>query len=220
MPDERQYAPATERNRDVILAVLQSVLPPKGTVLEVSSGTGQHAVYFAPRLQPRTWLPSDPSAEALRSIVAWQRHQPAENLRPPIYLDARDSVWPVEKDAASSGPDSDSAARTNPVGPITAIVNINMLHISPWEAGLGLLAGAGRILAEAGGVLYLYGPFQIQGQMMPSNAAFDQMLRSQNPAWGVRELDDVVAAAQAQGLKLVKQVPMPANNLSLVFKVG
>lgn len=215
MTDERQYAPATDRNRDAILAVLQRVLPPAGTVLEVSSGTGQHAVYFAPRLQPREWLPSDCDPEALKSIAAWRESQPAENLHLPIYLNAQDAVWPVEADSSSQGKADADIAR-----PITAIVNINMLHISPWEAGLGLLAGAGRILGRTGGVLYLYGPYRVQGEMVPSNVTFDEMLRSRNPAWGVRELDDVVAAAADQGLKCMDQVAMPANNLSLVFKAA
>ncbi|MGF1512238.1 MAG: DUF938 domain-containing protein [Elainellaceae cyanobacterium] len=213
MTDERQYAPATERNRDPILAVLQRVLPAEGTVLEVSSGTGQHAVYFAPHLQSRAWLPSDRDPQALSSIAAWQQHQPADNLLAPIYLDAQETVWSVE-----TALDQGSEARLD--SPITAVVNINMLHISPWTAGLGLLAGAGRILSGTGGVLYLYGPFRVQGQLVPSNADFDQMLRSRNAEWGIRELDEVVAAAQAQGLKLVDQVAMPANNLSLVFKAS
>ncbi|MGB3614338.1 MAG: DUF938 domain-containing protein [Elainellaceae cyanobacterium] len=202
---DRQYAPATERNRDPILAVLKRVLPPSGTVLEISSGTGQHAAYFAPRLSPRHWLPSDYSTEALSSIEAWRHHQPADTLYPPIRLDAQAPTWPVE---GSGAPQS---------SPITAIVNINMLHISPWTAGLGLLAGAGRILPLEG-VLYLYGPFRVDDTLVPSNAAFDLTLRQRNPTWGVRDLEAVVAAAEAQGFVFTERVSMPANNLSLVFR--
>ncbi len=144
---ERQYAPATERNRDPILTVLQRVLPPTGTVLEVSSGTGQHAAYFAPRLQPRRWLPSDYDQQALSSIAAWRQHQPAETLCPPLQLDAQAPVWPVES-ALAADLDPTIASEIS-AHPITAIVNINMLRISPWEAGLGLFAGAGRLFRQA-----------------------------------------------------------------------
>lgn len=199
--DDRQYAPATERNRDAILQVLLQVLPPAGTILEVSSGTGEHAVFFAPRLRPRRWLPSDPNPIARASIAAWRKYQPADNLDAPIALDASDPVWQIE------------AAE-----PIAAIVNINMIHIAPWAACLGLLAGAKRIL-PSGGILYLYGPFKQEGKhISPSNAEFDQGLRSQDLDWGVRDLEAVVAAAQAQHLSLVKTCAMPANNLSVVFQ--
>lgn len=206
-PGDRQYAPATERNRDPILTILKRVLPPTGTILEVSSGTGQHAVYFAPRLAPRHWLPSDYSDDAISSIEAWRCDQPTDTLHPPIHLDAQAAVWPVET------PDSPR------LPPISAIVNINMLHISPWPVGLGLFAGAGRIL-PAGGILYLYGPFRVDGALVPSNTAFDLTLRQRNPAWGIRELSDVVEAADHQNLALIDQVSMPANNLSLVFRKG
>jgi Protein of unknown function (DUF938) len=201
-PDLRQYAPATERNREAILEVLLEVLPPKGTVLEISSGTGEHAVFFAPRLQPRHWLPSDPNPLALASINAWRSHTKCENLYPPIALDARQSVWAFGK-----------------VEPISAIANINMIHIAPWEACLGLMAGAGQILPP-GGILYLYGPFTRGGKhTAPSNAAFDESLREQDPDWGVRDLDEVVAVAKSQQLNLVKTVAMPANNLSVIFQL-
>jgi len=211
--DRRQYAPATERNREAILAVLSQFLPATGTVLEIASGTGEHAVFFAPRLAPRQWLPSDPNPIARDSIAAWQTAYPAPNLHPPIALDAQQPVWGVETQteiAAMSGIDLD-------VEPIRAIVNINMIHISPWAACLGLMSGARRIL-PVGGVLYLYGPFQQGGQhTAPSNAAFDESLRAQNPAWGVRHLEAVVAAAKAEGLALVEAIAMPANNLSVIF---
>ncbi|KAM3110721.1 DUF938 domain-containing protein [Phormidesmis sp. 146-33] len=202
--DDRQYAPATERNREAILDVLLQVLPPTGTVLEISSGTGEHAVFFAPRLAPRHWQPSDPNPIARNSIAAWQTRHPADNLYPPIALDVRDPIWIVEQRQE----------------PITAIVNINMIHIAPWSACLGLLDGAKRTLPP-GGVLYLYGPFKQNGRhTAPSNAAFDQSLRSQNPEWGVRDLEEVVSVAQSQQLHLVNVVPMPANNLSVIFQTS
>lgn len=201
--DRKQYAPATQRNREPILAVLQRVLPPTGTVLEIASGTGEHAIFFAPCLSPRRWLPSDADPLHRESIAAWREEYPVDNLYAPIALDARDRVWPVESD---------------PQFNISAIANINMIHISPWSSCLGLLAGAERIL-PAGGILYLYGPYKQGGEhTAPSNASFDAMLRSQNPEWGVRDLDDVVAAAKERNLTLLETVSMPANNLSVVFQ--
>ncbi|AFZ32127.1 protein of unknown function DUF938 [Gloeocapsa sp. PCC 7428] len=201
--DARQYAPATLRNREPILEVLLEVLPPTGTVLEVSSGTGEHAVFFAPRIYPRRWLPSDPNPVARASIMAWRESAPeVENLYPTIALDACDPIWTVEQQSLD----------------IVAIVNINMIHIAPWAACLGLLAGAKRILPPSG-ILYLYGPFKQRGQhTAASNAAFDASLRAQNPAWGVRNLEDVVEVAKTEGLALVETVAMPANNLSVIFK--
>lgn len=204
--DARQHSPATLRNREPILAALQAVLPPTGTVLEISSGTGEHAIFFAPRLQPRQWLPSDPNPIARASIAAWQEEVPSANLHPPICLDVRDSVWAVEQ------PEMDLSE------PIQAIANINMIHISPWAACLGLMAGAERILPQ-GGVLYLYGPFKQSGEhTASSNAQFDHSLQLQNPEWGVRDLEEVIAVAQAQDLTLLKTIAMPANNLSVVFQ--
>jgi SAM-dependent methyltransferase len=204
--DARQYAPATERNRQPILELLLQVLPPSGTVLEVASGTGQHAVFFAPRLHPRQWLPSDPNPLLRASISAWAAHSPSDNLYPPIYLDASAPVWTVEDGLLPN------------IEPITAIVNINMIHIASWSACLGLMAAAGRILPPKG-ILYLYGPFKLHGKhTAPSNATFDQSLQAQDPEWGVRDLDDVVAAAQRQQLTLLNTYQMPANNLSVVFQ--
>lgn len=204
--DPRQFAPATQRNREPILAVLQRVLPPTGTVLEIASGTGEHAVFFAPRLAPRFWQPSEPNPLLRDSIAAWQAHSPAENLGAPLELDVRQPTWIVETGAVEL-PE-----------PIWAIASINLIHISPWDCCLGLLAGAGRIL-PAEGVLYLYGPYKQGGQhTAPSNAQFDAMLRSDNPQWGVRDLEAVIAAAEAEGLQFQEQVAMPANNLSVVFR--
>jgi hypothetical protein len=202
--DNRQFAPATQRNRDPILAVLRDVLPPTGTVLEISSGTGEHAIFFAPRLTPRRWLPSDPNPIARASIAAWRKHEPAENLEAPIPLDAQDPTWSVESQQLSE--------------PICAIVNINMIHIAPWSACLGLMQGANRIL-PSGGILYLYGPYKQDGKhTAPSNEMFDESLRLQDPEWGVRDLGAVIEVAQSHQFSLLKTVEMPANNLSVVFQ--
>ena len=203
--DARKYAPATQRNREPILKVLSEVLPTTGTILEVASGTGEHAVYFAPRLSPRRWLPTEQNPSLLASIQAWAEQFPADNLEPVLPLDASMSTWTVEQGKL---PDS----------PIVAIVNINMIHISPWSTCLGLMAGAGRILPP-GGILYLYGPFKQNGEhTAPSNAAFDESLRAQNPDWGVRNLQDVIAAANNEHLNLKATYQMPTNNLSVVFE--
>ncbi|MCL2924897.1 MAG: class I SAM-dependent methyltransferase [Trichodesmium sp. MAG_R04] len=199
--DARQYAPATERNQEFILEVLQRVLPPTGNILEIASGTGQHAIFFSSRLQPRQWFPSDPNPMLRESIAAWQKHSPSDNLHPPLNIDAQESVWAVEKEGVE----------------ISAIVNINMIHISPWSTCLGLIEGAGRLLPQ-GGVLYLYGPYKLGGEhTAPSNLAFDESLSFQNPEWGVRNLEDVVGVAEKKGLKFLEKVQMPANNLSVVF---
>jgi Protein of unknown function (DUF938) len=212
VPDLRRYAPAAERNRAPILKILQQVLPPTGTLLEISSGTGEHAAFMAPQLAPRYWLPSDPNPDARASIAAWQRFAPCDNMHPPIDLDASNSQWLVE---SKELPNCDLQQH-----PITAIVNINMIHIAPKSAYLGLFAGAQRIL-PIGGILYLYGPFKQGGvHTAPSNAAFDESLRSQNPAWGVRDLEEITTVAQSHNLELQKVYPMPANNLSVVFKVA
>ena len=208
--DFRRYAPATERNRVPICSVLESALPSGGTVLEIASGTGQHTVFFAPRLSPRHWLPSDPSPEARASIRSWSATIPVETLHAPLDLDMTQPKWfqTVRKWQVADG----SAAP-----PITAIANINMIHISPWAACEGLMTGAEHVLS-ADGVLYLYGPFKQNGQhTAPSNEAFDQSLRSQNPAWGVRDLETVVALAAQHQFQLSQTVAMPANNLSVVF---
>jgi hypothetical protein len=214
MPDARRFAPATQRNRDPILQVLQRVLPPEGTVLEISSGTGEHAVYFAPHLAPRQWLPSEPNPTLRRSITAWQATSPADNLHPPIDLDTHASTWSVE---LVEQPEALASVDLQQY-PITAIVNINMIHIAPWSACVGLMAGAGRIL-PSGGILYLYGPFKVNRQhTAPSNHAFDTSLKSQNSEWGVRDLEAVATLAESYGLVLSATVEMPANNLSVIFQ--
>jgi Protein of unknown function (DUF938) len=206
--DARQYAPATERNREPILEVLLQVLPENGTILEIASGTGEHAVFFASRLRDCLWLPTDVFPQSRASIIAWTEHNLCDNVYTPQYLDVREPVWAVENGAFDWLPRK----------PIIAIVNINMIHISPWSACVGLMAGAGRIL-KAGGIVYLYGPFKQGGEhTAASNAAFDEYLRAENQQWGVRNLDDVVAVANAENLTLKQIYQMPANNLSVVFQ--
>ena len=207
LADGRRHAPATQRNREPILAVLTRVLPTTAAVLEIASGTGEHAVFFAPGLAPRPWIPSDPDPQARQSITAWCRAQPAPNLAPPLALDVAQPHWWQQV------PPPDTA-------PLGAIVAINLIHIAPWSACIGLIQGAAQLLPP-GGILYLYGPYrQNGGHTAPSNVAFDQHLQAQNPSWGVRDQEAVVAIAQDRGLELVETVVMPANNLSLVFKVS
>ena len=204
--DARQYAYATQRNREPILEILLQVLPPTGSILEIASGTGEHAVFLAPHLAPRKWLTSEPNTQLRASINAWCEFHPAENIYPPFNIDTRETVWAVETELP---PD---------LQPIVAMVNINMIHISPWSACLGLIAGAARIL-PIHGVLYLYGPFKRDGKhTAPSNEAFEQTLKMQNPEWGVRDLEEVIAVANAKNLKLQAIYQMPANNISVVFQ--
>ncbi|EUC13272.1 UNVERIFIED_ORG: uncharacterized protein DUF938 [Burkholderia sp. CF145] len=194
----RQHAPSAERNREPILAVLERVLPATGTVLEIASGTGQHAIHFAAALPHLVWQPSDLDDEARASIAAWTAHSGLANVRPPIALDVRDASWGIEAAAA--------------------IVCINMIHISPWASAQALIGGAGRLLG-AGGVLFLYGPYRRGGaHTAPTNAAFDEQLQRRNPAWGVRDMEAVVALADAAGFDADEPVEMPANNFSLVFR--
>jgi len=196
--DRRLYAPATQRNRDVILDVLRAHLPARGLVLELASGSGEHAVHFAAGLPDLTFQPSDPDGGARGSIDAWMAGAGLANIRPALALDAAASSWPI---AAAD-----------------AVLCINMIHISPWGATRGLIAGAARVLAP-GGVLYLYGPYKRDGaHTAPSNESFDRSLRGQNPEWGVRDLEAVVAEAAASGFAAPTIVAMPANNLSLVFR--
>ncbi|CAG9208718.1 DUF938 domain-containing protein [Paraburkholderia caribensis] len=200
MPDLnlRQHAPSAERNREPILAVLERVLPATGTVLEIASGTGQHAIHFAAALPDLVWQPSDLDGEARASIAAWTAHSGLTNVRPPLAIDVRDASWGIEAAAA--------------------IVCINMIHISPWASAQGLIGGAGRLLGP-GGVLFLYGPYRRGGaHTAPTNAAFDDQLQSRNPAWGVRNMEDVVALAEAAGFDADEPIAMPANNFSLVFR--
>jgi hypothetical protein len=209
--DFRQFAPATHHNREPILAVLQQVLPQQGIVLEIASGTGEHAVFLTPQLFPRYWLPSDAVPEALDSIQAWQHHQPSERLLPAIALDMSHPNWLNTAKSAIAPLHSEGLS-------LCAIVNINMIHISPWSAILGLMAGAEALLPTEG-ILYLYGPYLQNGvPTAPSNEAFDRSLRSRNPEWGIRQLEDVVVVAAKHGLHLRDTIAMPANNLSVIFE--
>lgn len=196
--DDKLVAPAVARNRDPILAVLRRVLPPTGLVLEIASGSGEHAVHVAAAMPALRWQPSDPAPAALASIAAHARAAGLANLLPPVSLDAAAPLWPV----ASAD----------------AIVAINMVHIAPWAATQGLMAGAGRVLPE-GGPLVLYGPFTRDGRhTAPSNADFDADLRARDPAWGVRDMATIAEVASGCGLRLSERVEMPANNLILVFR--
>jgi len=196
--DDRRHAPATQRNRDPIAAVLQTILPESGLVLEVASGTGEHITHFAQVFPGLTWQPSDPSADARKSISAWIAAEGLDNVREPLDLNAASENWPIER--------------------ASAILCINMIHISPWDATEGLMRGAGRIL-EAGSPLYLYGPYRRSDRPLePSNEAFDRDLRSRDPRWGLREVERVAECAAQQGLRLADSLDMPANNLSLIFR--
>lgn len=197
-PAARLHAPAAERNRGPILEVLRRVLPPRGSVLEIASGAGQHVAFFAASLPGLRWQPSERDPSTFPSIRAWVEHEGATNVEPPIVLDVCMDPWPVST--------------------FDAIFSANLLHIAPWEACLGLVRGAGRHLVP-GGLLLLYGPFKIGGRhTAPSNEAFDRDLRSRDPAWGVRDVDQVSAAAAPHGLVLEEPVPMPANNQTLVYR--
>jgi SAM-dependent methyltransferase len=197
-PEEALTSPSVARNREPILAVLRRVLPEQGHVLEIASGTGEHAVFFAAALPKLIWQPTDQDPIALRSIAAHRAAAGLANLAPPLHLDASASDWPVSH--------------------ADAIVAINMVHISPWSATEGLMRGSERILPP-GGVLYLYGAYKENGvHTAPSNAVFDESLRTRHPDWGVRDVVDVARLAEAHALTLVQQIAMPAHNLSLVFR--
>ena len=194
----RRHAPAAARNRQPILDVLRPRLPADGLVLEVASGSGEHVMHFAANLPALVFQPSDPDDSARASIDDWARTSSLANVRPALALDAQSPAWPLEE--------------------ADAVLCSNMIHIAPWPAATGLIAGAARILS-AKGLLYLYGPYRRAGRhTAPSNDAFDRDLRRRNPAWGIRDLEAVAAVAQASGFAAPEIVEMPANNLSLVFR--
>ena len=198
----KQYAPATQRNREHILEVLLRVLPSSGDILEVASGTGEHSLFFAPAFSPRLWIPSDPNPIARDSIEAWREESLIDNIQPPLNINVENSSWEIENKELN----------------ITTIVNINMIHISPWKACLGLMEGANRILPSEG-ILYLYGPYKQGGKhTAPSNESFNQYLRGENPEWGVKNLEDVIKVAEDKGLIFQEKVDMPANNLSVILQ--
>jgi hypothetical protein len=196
--DDRQHAPATLRNRGLLLDILREVLLKTGIILEIASGSGEHVVHFARSLPHLVFQPSDPEPDALLSIAGWARAAGVKNVCAPIALDASNPVWPI---ASADG-----------------IICINMTHISPWEATLGLIKGAAAILPP-GSPLYLYGPYKREGfETAPSNQAFDQSLRDRDPNWGLRNLEAVAAMAQSVGFSAPVITEMPANNLSVVFR--
>ena len=198
VPHGGLHAAATDRNREPILEVLRRVLPATGVVLEIASGTGQHAAFFACALPELRWQPSDASAPHLDSIRAWSAASGADNIAPPLLLDVERQPWPIAH--------------------ADAVLNINMIHIAPWSATAALFECAARIL-DLRGVLFLYGPFMRDGQhTAESNQRFDERLRGEDPRWGVRDVADVERVANAAGFLLDEVVPMPANNLSLVFR--
>ena len=193
----KQRAPSTARNREPIRDVLAGVLPASGLVLEIASGTGEHAVFLAAAFPRVRWQPTDADPVAQASIAAWCAEAGLPNLLPPLALDVT-GPWPVAN--------------------ADVVVCINMVHISPWTATLALLTGAARVL-PSGAPLVLYGPYHVDGTpTAPSNAAFDESLRARNPEWGVRHLEDVERAANAAGFALAETIPMPANNFTLVFR--
>lgn len=197
--DPRLYVPAAARNRLPIYKVLRSHLPDRGLILEIASGSGEHVIFFAERSAPDLiFQPSDLNLDARGSIDAWARQLQLPNVRPAIAVDAASAVWPIDN--------------------ADAVLCINMIHIAPWEATLGLMAGAARILPPEG-MLYLYGPYCRDGRhTAPSNAAFDRDLRNRNPAWGVRNLETVASVAEAHGFAPPIVEDMPANNLSVIFR--
>jgi hypothetical protein len=194
--EERKFAPATGRNRDAIATALSRVLPEKGLVLELASGSGEHAVHFASLFPQLQWQPSDADPQALASIEAWRRHAGLANVLSPLAVDAASLPWPIET--------------------ADAVLCINMVHISPWSSTEGLMEGARRLLSH--GPLCLYGPFKQAGvETAPSNLAFDASLRMRNPEWGLRALEDVIALARRHGFGRETIMPMPANNLFVAF---
>jgi Protein of unknown function (DUF938) len=198
MSADRRYAPATLRNRGFILDVLRDVLPTAGVILEVASGSGEHVIHFAKNLPALVFQPSDADPDALLSIAAWVKAAGVTNVGAPISLDASRSVWPI---ASADG-----------------VICINMVHISPWEATLGLIKGAAAVLPPAS-PLYLYGPYIHEGfATAPCNQAFDRSLRDRNQTWGLRDLESVSAMARSVGFSAPIITEMPANNLSVVFR--
>jgi SAM-dependent methyltransferase len=197
-PDPRQYRAHVVRNRKPILDVLRRVLPAHGLILEIASGSGEHAAYFAKAMPALVWQPSDQDVQALASIASHRAAAGVANLLAPLRLDVTSDLWPIER--------------------AHAIVCCNMIHITPWPVSEGLMAGAQRLLPP-GGILFLYGPYKIGGRhTAPSNEEFDLSLRAQNPEWGIRDLADVTALAGRHGLVLAETVQMPANNQSVIFR--
>jgi len=198
MNGHRLFSPATARNRGPILSVMQRVFPAQGRVLEIASGSGEHATFMARAMPGLEWQPSDPGAEARASIADWIAHDGLANVQAPLDIDVRRADWGVR-------------------APFDAIVAINMIHYAPWDATSALFAGAARLL-RAGGIVFLYGPYKRDGRhTAPSNEAFEAWLEARDPSFGVRDLGEVEAEARRHGFSLREIVEMPANNLSVVF---
>ena len=198
--DERRVAPAAARNREPIAEVLGEWLPASGLVVEIASGTGEHAAFFAERFPRVEWQPSDANSDALRSIGAWRRQSRLPNLREPLQIDAAAAGWPIDR--------------------ADAVLNVNMVHISPWASAMGLLDGASKLL-PARAPLILYGPWlSADRETAASNLAFDADLKRRNPDWGLRQVEQFAVAANARGFDLAETRDMPANNLMLLFVKG
>lgn len=194
----KRHAPATTRNSEPIADILAHELPKQGTVLEIASGSGEHALFFARRFPNLHWQPSDLDVEALASIDAYLEDSDLPNIAPSIQLNAAQTPWTVEN--------------------VNAILCVNMIHISPWSAATGLIAEAARLLPK-GAPLILYGPyFEREVEPSPSNLDFDLSLRSRDPHWGIRHIEDVDAFAEEEGLSRSARYEMPANNLTLVYR--
>jgi len=198
LSSDRLFSPSAERNKGPISEVLSQVLPERGVVLEVGSGTGQHVVQFAQAMPNLIWQPSERDTDCLRSIRAWLSVEALSNVRPPLHLDVNALHWPVASAAA--------------------LVCINMLHIAPWPAAEALFSGCQSLLS-GGGLMCLYGPFKREGRhTSPSNKDFDAFLRRQDPEWGVRDLDEVSGLADVKKFALLQTHEMPSNNLTIVFQ--
>ena len=197
-PGEQRHAPATLRNRDAIVEVLRAILPDRGTILEIASGTGEHIVYFGRTFADLTFQPSDPDPACCQSIAAWTRREAVANVLPPLQLDAQAAQWDIAKPAA--------------------ILCINMVHISPWESSIGLFEKAGKLL-DTGAPLFLYGPYLRDGVVAaPGNLAFERSLKSRNLRWGLRDVADMDALAANNGFSRESLIEMPANNISLIYR--
>lgn len=198
LADGRIVSPSAERNKGPIAGILMRVLPAQGEVLEVSSGTGQHVLYFAEVMPHIRWQPTERDADSLKSIASWLRQTPPPNVNAPLRLDVHDASWPAHD--------------------VAAVVCINMIHIAPASAAEALLRGAGNVVAPSG-ILFLYGPYRRQGRhTSPSNEAFDEQLKARNPEWGVRNLEDIAHLASTVGFELEQTHDMPANNLAVIFR--
>lgn len=195
--DSRRYSPSTQNNREPLFEVLRDVLPHSGTLLEIAAGTGEHGAHLAPRFPEWTWQPTDQEPTALESIAAWVRHTALPNLLHPMRLDVMEP-WPT--------------------APVTAVLCVNMIHITPWACTEALIRGAAGCLSK-GGVLITYGPYKVAGEhTAPSNINFDGWLKAQDTRWGVRDREAIAALADEAGLGHARSVPMPANNQTLVFE--